>query len=120
MRFLLIQVEGDKRTAIQTMLERAGHQTTVSTVRKEVESLARDCDAVLLNPDELPDMDFAFVWSLRMKGVQTPLMLVTEADIWSGKLITLATHADDSVMMPISEARLLGRILLMAARPLWI
>lgn len=117
MHILLIQGEGDKRTALQTLLQEAGHQITVSTVPEEVESTAKDYDIVLLNHDELPDdMGSSFIWCLRRQGVRTPIMVVTYMDTWSGKVSAFDSGADDYVASPISDAVLLGRIQLLAKR----
>lgn len=116
MHILLIQGEGDKRTALQTLLQEAGHQTTVSTVREEVERLAPDCDVVLLNHDELPEMGSDFVWSLRQQSVQTPIMVVTYMNTWSRQVSAFDSGASDYFANPISDRVLLGRVQLLVKR----
>jgi DNA-binding response OmpR family regulator len=111
-RILIVEDEATIATGLQDDLELEGY--TVEVVDNGTAALKRimeeDFDLVLLDV-MLPGMDgFTICREARMKGIRTPIVMLTAKGQEVDKVVGLELGADDYVTKPFSPRELLARV----------
>ena len=119
MRILLVEDDVGITKFIQQGLAEAGYATDVATSGPEglEYALAADYDLILLDV-MLPLLDgISLLRSLRQKGFQTPVLLLTALDTVQNRVQGLDAGADDYLIKPFDFTELLARMRALLRRP---
>lgn len=119
MRILLVEDDLGITKFIQQGLAEAGYATDVAITGPEglEYALAADYDLILLDV-MLPLLDgISVLRSLRQKGFQTPVLLLTALDTVQNRVQGLDAGADDYVIKPFDFTELLARMRALLRRP---
>ena len=112
MRILVIEDEPKVARALQTGLERAGYETVLAVTGEEGFFLATSQTFDLLLLDlMLPERDgLEILQTLRRRGSQTPVLILTARDTVDDRVMGLDSGADDYLVKPFAFPELLARI----------
>ena len=112
MRILIIEDEPKVANALRAGLEAEHYEVTVATTGEEGFFLANQATFDLLLLDlMLPRRDGIDVLAtLRKRGIQTPIFVLTAKDTVEDRVIGLDQGADDYLTKPFAFAELLARI----------
>ncbi len=112
MRILIIEDETKVANALRAGLEAEHYEVTVATTGEEGFFLANQASFDLLLLDlMLPRRDGIDVLAtLRKRGIQTPIFVLTAKDTVEDRVIGLDQGADDYLTKPFAFAELLARI----------
>ena len=112
MRILIIEDETKVANALRTGLEAEHYEVTVATTGEEGFFLANQASFDLLLLDlMLPRRDGIDVLAtLRKRGIQTPIFVLTAKDTVEDRVIGLDQGADDYLTKPFAFSELLARI----------
>jgi DNA-binding response OmpR family regulator len=119
MRVLLVEDDVGITMFIQQGLTEAGFATDVAANGREAieYALAAEYDLVLLDV-MLPLLDgISVLKSLRQKGFQTPVLLLTALDTVQDRVLGLDAGADDYLTKPFDFTELLARMRALLRRP---
>lgn len=119
MRVLLVEDDVGITMFIQQGLTEAGYATDVAANGREgIEyALAAEYDLILLDV-MLPLLDgISVLRTLRQKGFQTPVLLLTALDTVQDRVLGLDAGADDYLIKPFDFTELLARMRALLRRP---
>jgi DNA-binding response OmpR family regulator len=119
MRVLLVEDDIGITMFIQQGLTEAGFATdVVANGREAIEyAMAAEYDLILLDV-MLPLLDgISVLKSLRQKGLQTPVLLLTALDTVHDRVLGLDAGADDYLTKPFDFTELLARMRALLRRP---
>jgi DNA-binding response OmpR family regulator len=119
MRVLLVEDDVGITMFIQQGLTEAGFATdVVANGREAIEyAMAAEYDLILLDV-MLPLLDgISVLKSLRQKGLQTPVLLLTALDTVHDRVLGLDAGADDYLTKPFDFTELLARMRALLRRP---
>ncbi|GMT47237.1 MAG: DNA-binding response regulator [bacterium] len=118
MKILVVEDEENVASFIKTGLEEETHKVDVATNGKDGFLLATTTDYNLIILDVmLPEIDGLDLCRLiRMKGIHTPVLMLTARDTVEDKVKGLDSGADDYLTKPFSFEELLARIRALARR----
>ncbi|RMD88361.1 MAG: DNA-binding response regulator [Calditrichaeota bacterium] len=121
MRILVVEDEPKVARALQEGLEREHYQVTLASTGEEGFYLinAESFDLVILDL-MLPGRDgIEILNTMRRKGLQTPVLILTARDAVEDRVLGLDSGADDYLVKPFAFPELLARIraLLRRGRP---
>ncbi|MEA2919794.1 MAG: hypothetical protein QOJ15_11875 [Bradyrhizobium sp.] len=112
MHILIIEDETKVANALRTGLEAEHYEVTIATTGEEGFFLANQASFDLLLLDlMLPRRDgIDVLTTLRKRGIQTPIFVLTAKDTVEDRVIGLDQGADDYLTKPFAFAELLARI----------
>lgn len=119
MRILVVDDEQRLCKLIRESLREFGHAVDVDFSGEEVLGwvVAAEYDAIVLDV-MLPGLDGLDVCrSLRARGIQTPILLLTARDAVEDRVEGLDSGADDYLTKPFAVAELLARLRALERRP---
>ena len=122
MHILIIEDETKVANALRAGLEAEHYEVTIAATGEEGFFLASQGSFDLLLLDlMLPRRDGIDVLAtLRKRGIQTPIFVLTAKDTVEDRVIGLDQGADDYLTKPFAFAELLARIRALLRRGAWI
>ncbi|MFD0673149.1 response regulator transcription factor [Cohnella sp. GCM10027633] len=118
MRILVVEDDRPLRDAIATVLREEGYQVDEADNGPDGLYIAklRVHDLILLDV-MLPGMDgLSVLEELRVKGIATPIMLLTARDTVEDRVLGLDAGADDYLVKPFATPELLARLRVLMRR----
>jgi len=119
MRVLIVEDEQRLARLIRRSLLEEGYAVDLAGLGQEALEWVQvaDHDAIILDV-MLPDLDgFAVCRSLRVCGVQTPILMLTARDTVEDRVAGLDAGADDYLTKPFAFAELTARLRALVRRP---
>lgn len=112
MKILLAEDDKDMARGLCTLLRRSNYMVdVVENGRDALDYLMRgDCDMAILDV-MMPEMDgMTVLKTIRHKGLQTPVMMLTALGETTDKIAALDDGADDYLVKPFDMGELLARV----------
>ena len=111
-KILVIEDDANIRELVEWNLSEEGYRCICAGDGKEgVEAARREKPDLILLDLMLPSLDgFEVIKTLRMEGVQTPIIMLTAKTEETDKVISLEFGADDYITKPFGVRELKARI----------
>lgn len=117
MRILLVEDEAELAQRVVANLARHGMTCEWLANGEDALGFAADGFSVLVVDVGLPGMSgIALVRALRVRGVQTPILILTARSGWQEKVEGLNAGADDFIVKPVRTEELVARLHALARR----
>jgi DNA-binding response OmpR family regulator len=121
MRILVVEDNKKLSASLRRGFEQEGYAVDIALDGLEGEKRAllnrTDYDLLVLDITLPGKNGIAITESLRDKGVQTPIIMLTARDTTDDKILGLDTGADDYLIKPFSFGELLSRVRALSRRP---
>jgi len=112
MKVLLVEDHPISRRSLQRLIERRGHEVlAVASAEEAEQALTTQTFPFLILDWMLPGHDgIEILKTLRARGTETPVLLLTARDAIEDRVLGLDSGADDYLMKPFAFAELLARV----------